>query len=143
MNPPATPPPDGPYAEYFKNGSVSCTGTYQNGLRTGGWQFFLLNGQVKATAHCAEGTMTFVETKPGELVRPRMDFRTLFAPTHTVDLTFKPEGHRTVVAWSRYGPNNFMGKAIGLFIDCDKMCGDQFAKGPATLKSLAEAAPAS
>ena len=90
-----------------------------------------------------EGTMTIVETKPGELVRARMDFRKPFAATNTVDFTFKPEGNHTVVTWSMYGPNNFMGKAIGLFIDCDKMCGDQFIKGLATLKSLAEAAPAS
>ena len=58
MNAPVTPAPDGPYVEYFKNGSVSCTGTYQNGLRTGGWQYFLLNGQVKAIGLCAEGKMT-------------------------------------------------------------------------------------
>lgn len=90
-----------------------------------------------------EGTMTIVETKPGELVRARMDFRKPFAATNTVDFTFKPEGNHTVVTWSMYGPNNFMGKAIGLFIDCDKMCGDQFTKGLGTLKSLVEAAPAS
>ncbi len=88
-----------------------------------------------------EGTMTLVETKPGELVRARMDFRKPFAATNTVDFTFKPEGNHTVVTWSMYGPINFMGKAIGLFIDCDKMCGDQFTKGLATLKSLAETAP--
>ena len=90
-----------------------------------------------------EGTMTLVETKPGELVRARMDFRKPFAATITVDFTFKPEGNHTVVTWSMYGPNNFMGKAIGLFIDCDIMCGDQFTKGLATLKSLAETAPQS
>ena len=45
MNPPATPPPDGPYAEYFKNGSVSCSGFYQNGLRTGAWQYFPANNE--------------------------------------------------------------------------------------------------
>ena len=90
-----------------------------------------------------EGTMTLVETKPGELVRARMDFRKPFAATITVDFTLKPEGNHTVVTWSMYGRNNFMGKAIGLFIDCDKMCGDQFTKGLATLKSLAETAPQS
>ena len=90
-----------------------------------------------------EGTMTLVETKPGELVRARMDFRKPFAATNTVDFTFKPEGKHTVVTWSMYGPNNFMGKAIGLFIDFDKMCGDQFTKGLATLKRLVEATPES
>jgi hypothetical protein len=85
-----------------------------------------------------EGTMTIIETKPGELVRARMDFRKPFAATNTVDFTFVPEGHHTLVGWSMYGPNNFMGKAISLFIDCDKMCGDQFSKGLQNLKALVE-----
>jgi hypothetical protein len=37
------------------------------------------------------------------------------------------------------GKNNFMGKVFGLMIDCDKMCGDQFEKGLAAMKSVAEA----
>jgi hypothetical protein len=32
-----------------------------------------------------------------------------------------------------------MAKVMGLFVDCDKMCGDQFEKGLAQMKSLAEA----
>jgi hypothetical protein len=39
------------------------------------------------------------------------------------------------------GKNKFMGKAIGLFIDCEKMCGGQFEQGLASLKSLVEGAP--
>ena len=35
-----------------------------------------------------------------------------------------------------YGPNSFMGKAAGLFMDCDKMCGDQCVKGLANLQSV-------
>jgi hypothetical protein len=37
-----------------------------------------------------------------------------------------------------YGKNNFIGKAIGVFIDCDKMIGGQFEKGLAQMKSVAE-----
>ena len=32
-----------------------------------------------------------------------------------------------------YGKNGFMGKAVSLFMDCDKMCGSQFEKGLADL----------
>lgn len=48
MKPSAIPPPDGPCADYLKNGSASCSGFSQNGLRTGGWQDFLFSGQLKA-----------------------------------------------------------------------------------------------
>jgi hypothetical protein len=90
-----------------------------------------------------EGTMTITETKPGELVRARMEFRKPMANTCQVDFTFVPQPDGTTLAsWSMYGDNTFMGKAIGLVIDCDKMCGDQFSKGLATLKTLAESTPA-
>lgn len=85
-----------------------------------------------------EGSMTIVESKPAELVRYRMDFRKPFAATHTAEFTLKPEGGETVVSWSLYGDNNFIGKAMSVFIDCDKMCGEQFLKGLASLKSLIE-----
>ena len=40
-----------------------------------------------------------------------------------------------------FGNNNFMAKAIHLFMNMDKMVGDQFEKGLAQMKSVAEAAP--
>ena len=36
-----------------------------------------------------------------------------------------------------YGKNNFMGKVVSLFMDCDKMCGPQFEKGLADLGAVA------
>ena len=47
----------------------------------------------------------------------------------TVDFTFKPSGDKTVVTWAMYGKNNFVGKMMSVFIDCDKMGGPQFEKG--------------
>ena len=89
-------------------------------------------------ADVGEGAMTIIETKPGELVKARMDFKKPMAATHIAEFTFKPEGANTVVTWSMSGKNNFMGKAFGLFLDCDKMVGDQFQKGLATLKTQSE-----
>lgn len=85
-----------------------------------------------------EGKMTITESKPNELVQARMDFIKPMAATHTAEFTFKPEGNQTVVTWSMSGENNFMGKAFGLFVDCDKMVGDEFSKGLANLKTLTE-----
>ncbi len=97
----------------------------------------------KGNREVGEGTMTIIESKPGELVKARMDFRQPFAATHTAEFAFKPENGGTRVSWTLHGDNNFMGKAIGLFIDCDKMCGDQFEKGLTHLKTLMETAPES
>ncbi len=83
------------------------------------------------------GTATILESKPGELVRLRMDWKEPMAGTATVDFTFKPQGEKTLVTWSMYGKNNFVGKVFSLFMDCDKMVGPQFEKG---LVSLGETA---
>ncbi len=84
------------------------------------------------------GKMTITESRPGELLRLRLDFRKPMQATNTAEFTFRPEGGQTAVTWSMAGKNNFMGKIFGLFIDCEKMCGNQFEKGLASLKSVAE-----
>lgn len=86
-----------------------------------------------------EGRMTIVESRPGELVRFRLEFLKPFKATNEAVFTFKPEGSGTAVSWSMTGKNNFLFKAVGLFIDCDKMVGPQFERGLASLKTLAEA----
>jgi hypothetical protein len=42
------------------------------------------------------------------------------------------------VTWTMSGKNNFIGKAIGLVMNCDKMVGTQFEQGLANLKSESE-----
>ena len=94
------------------------------------------NGQVGA------GTCTIVESKPDELVRCRMDWKRPLEGTATVDFIFKPDGDKTMVTWAMYGKNNFLGKLVSLFIDCDKMCGPQFEKGLVDLGAAATASTA-
>ena len=91
------------------------------------------NGDVGA------GRCTIIESKSGELVRCRMDWERPMEGTSTVDFTFKPAGNQTVVTWAMYGKNNFMGKVLSLFMDCDKICGPQFEKGLADLGAVAAA----
>lgn len=85
------------------------------------------------------GSSTIVESKPNELVRCRMDWKRPMEGVAMVDFTFKPEGDKTVVTWAMYGTNNFMGKVVSVFIDCDEMCGPQFEKGLADLGAVAAA----
>ena len=88
-----------------------------------------------------EGRMTITESRPSDLIRIKMEFFKPFAGTSTAEFTFKPEGNQTVVTWSMAGENNFMAKAVHLFMNMDKMIGDQFEKGLAEMKSVVEAAP--
>jgi len=88
-----------------------------------------------------EGAMTILESKPGELVRIQLDFLKPMAGTSTAEFTFRPEADHTSVTWSMFGNNNFIAKAMGLFMNCDEMIGGQFEKGLAQMKSVVEAAP--
>ncbi len=95
-------------------------------------------GAGAAMAWDGAGKMTITESRPAECIRLRLDFRKPMQATNTAEFTFRPEGHQTVVTWSMAGKNNFMGKVFGLFMDCEKMCGCQFEKGLASLKSVSE-----
>ncbi len=85
-----------------------------------------------------EGRMTITESRPSELIQLQLEFVRPFASTCTVEFTFKPEGDQTAVAWSMAGKNNFIAKAVGLFMNCDKMVGGQFEQGLAQMKSVVE-----
>src|SRR5216683_952568 len=87
-----------------------------------------------------EGRMTITESRPNEFVRFKLDFLKPFKATNTAEFTFKPEANQTAVTWSMYGKNSFIGKAIGLFMNCDKMVGGQFETGLAQLNSVTETA---
>lgn len=87
-----------------------------------------------------EGAMTILESRPGELVRIKLEFLKPFAATNTAEFVFAPEGDGTTVTWSMTGKNNFVSKAFCLFMDMDKMVGGDFEKGLAAMKTVAEAA---
>ncbi|MBW8884435.1 MAG: SRPBCC family protein, partial [Planctomycetia bacterium] len=72
-------------------------------------------------------------------IRIKLEFEKPFKATSTAEFTFKPQADQTLVTWSMFGKNDFMGKAISLFMDCDKMVGSEFEKGLASMKAIVEA----
>jgi uncharacterized protein YndB with AHSA1/START domain len=86
-----------------------------------------------------EGRMIITESRPNELVRFRLEFQRPMKGTNTAEFTFKPEGDQTVATWTMSGKYNFVGKAFGLIINCEKMMGGQFEKGLAQLNSVVRA----
>jgi hypothetical protein len=86
-----------------------------------------------------EGRMTLVESRPDELVRIQLEFVKPLASKGTSEFTFKPQGDQTEVTWTMSGQNNFIGKAICLFMNMDKTVGANLEKGLAQLKSVVEA----
>jgi hypothetical protein len=86
-----------------------------------------------------QGSMTITESRPDEFIRFKLEFLKPMAATNTAEFTFNSENDQTTVTWCMYGTNNFMGKAMGLIMNCDKMVGGQFQQGLEALKSVVEA----
>lgn len=85
------------------------------------------------------GRQTIVETRPGELVRMKLEFFRPFAGVNEVTFAFVAEGDQTAVTWSMTGKLNFITKAMGLFCSMDKMCGGSMAEGLTDMKAIVEA----
>ena len=93
------------------------------------------------------GKMTITEAKPPGLVRERLEFLEPFASVCDVGFDVVPAGAGEVkMTWSMDGHNTFIPKAMGVFMDMDKMIGKDFDEGLANLKRISEtkaaAAPA-
>jgi len=86
------------------------------------------------------GRMSISESRANELIRFKLEFLRPFKATNTAEFAFQSEAGQTVVTWTMSGKNNFMSKAFGLIMDCDKMIGGDFEKGLAALKSVVQAA---
>lgn len=86
-----------------------------------------------------QGNMTITGSRPAESIRIRLEFIKPFAAVNDVEFTFKSAGaDQTTVTWTMSGKNNFVGKAVGLIMNCDKFVGSQFEKGLAAMKGIVE-----
>jgi hypothetical protein len=113
----------------------ACKNTFE-GPAAGTGAIFAWAGNNKV----GEGRMTILESRANELIRIKLEFFKPFKAINTAEFTFKPEGPQTIVTWSMFGKNNFMSKAFGLIMNCDRMIGGQFENGLADLKTVSEAA---
>ena len=105
------------------------------GPKAGQGAVFLWSGNNEV----GEGRMTVTESRPDERIRTKLDFVKPMEGTSNVEFTFEPQGATTDVTWTMSGRNNFISKAVCLFMNQDKMLGGYFEKGLASLKAVAEA----
>lgn len=65
-----------------------------------------------------------------------------FKPVEGVNVTefaLEPRGNATQVTWTMRGPNRFVSKLMGVFVNMDQMVGSMFEAGLGKLKLQAEA----
>ena len=85
-----------------------------------------------------EGRMEIIDAASPAKVVIKLDFLRPFEAHNTAEFTLAPKGETTDVTWAIHGPNLFVGKVMGLFINMDRMIGRDFETGLANLKSIAE-----
>jgi uncharacterized protein YndB with AHSA1/START domain len=88
------------------------------------------------------GQIAITESVPSSKVVLMLDMSRPFKAHNTVEFTLDRIGAGTNVTWAMQGRQPYMAKVMGLFVDCDKMCGGLFEEGLAKLKALAEGEPA-
>ena len=84
------------------------------------------------------GRTEITEAVPSSKITMRLDMRTPFEGSSTVEYKLEPKGDGTVVTWAMHGPQPLIGKVVSLFIDCETMVGKSFEEGLANLKAITE-----
>jgi uncharacterized protein YndB with AHSA1/START domain len=85
-----------------------------------------------------EGSMTILESKPGELVDLEQAFIRPLPGKARIAFTFAPEADGTKVTWKMDGTNDFLGKAMCMLMDMDALLGKDMAQGLANMKAVVE-----
>ena len=85
-----------------------------------------------------KGRIAITESVPSSRLVLTLDMLKPFEAHNTVEYTLEPKGNATNITWAMYGQQPFMAKLMSTFINCDKMCGNQFEQGFAKLKALVE-----
>jgi uncharacterized protein YndB with AHSA1/START domain len=85
-----------------------------------------------------KGRMEIVDAPPPSRVTIKLDFLKPFEAHNTADFTLTSQGGSTLVTWAMHGPNIFLSKVMGMFVNMDRMIGKDFETGLANLKTAAE-----
>src|SRR6476469_11841 len=89
-----------------------CKNTFE-GARSGTGAIFKWSGNHRV----GEGRQKIIASRPGELVRIKVQFIRPFAATNQTDFDFESEENGTRVTWTMSGKNNFMGKIFSLVMN--------------------------
>jgi len=84
-----------------------------------------------------KGAMEITEVSPSK-VTIKLDFEKPMTAHNVAEFALAPNGAGTEVTWTMSGPTPFIGKVMHVFFNMDRMVGDDFAAGLASLKTLAE-----
>jgi uncharacterized protein YndB with AHSA1/START domain len=89
------------------------------------------------------GSLEILKVIPNQQVEVKLVMTRPIPASNLITYTLTPEGDQTRFSWAMSGDGGFMGKLMGVFIDCEKMVAGDFEVGIKTLKDLIEKQPPS
>jgi Polyketide cyclase / dehydrase and lipid transport len=90
------------------------------------------------SSQAGTGRIEIADAAPPSRVTMRLTMMKPLAADNRVQFILQPQGDTTRVTWAMDGDVPFIGKLIHLFVDMDRMVGQEFAAGLAALKAKAE-----
>jgi uncharacterized protein YndB with AHSA1/START domain len=92
------------------------------------------------TGNAGRGRMTIVESAAPNKVLVKVDFVRPFVAHNVNEFVLDPSeaGTSTKVTWTMRGPNLFLMKVMGVFVNMDRMLGKHFEAGLQNLKIVSE-----
>ena len=88
------------------------------------------------------GKLTIVDSRPDEAVMMKLEFTRPFECSSDVKFTVIPTDKGSSVSWSMDGKNTFFCRFFSLFMNMDRMIGNDFEVGLANLNKIANETPA-
>ena len=85
-----------------------------------------------------KGRMEIVDAAAPSRVNIKLDFEKPFRSNNRTEFALSPQGNTTNVTWTMEGPQSFMMRVMGLFMNMDKMIGKDFEEGLANMRAIAE-----
>jgi hypothetical protein len=86
-----------------------------------------------------QGNMQITDTAAPNRVTIKLDFIKPFEGHEITEIMLDPAGNgSTTVKWTMQGPNSYLAKLFGVFVNMDKSIGKDFETGLANLKTASE-----
>lgn len=117
-----------PWAKLDPNAKITYEGPEAGAGAKMGW-----DGNMEI----GKGSLVITESTP-ERIAYHLVFEKPMAGESDASFMFQEQGGQTKVTWSMEGKQNFLAKVMSIFMDCEKMIGEQFDKGLASMKYVVE-----
>jgi uncharacterized protein YndB with AHSA1/START domain len=86
------------------------------------------------------GRMEMIDSFAPSKALIKLDFIKPFEGHYMTEFTVEPEAKGSNVKWEMHGPNSYMSKLMGVFMNMEKMIARDYDKGLAAMKAVAEGA---